>query len=190
MLGGLKVYHWCLPSLRRQTPNNITQTGCIFRFHSRVQTPVMALPLPDLWRKHRLHILQCLKSTKDHTRCTRVALDTIVCVFLVCHRRRDATRKVSLHHRVFLLYPIEHPHRACRLPHSAAHVVVTLQLPRQIMRALLLTASPVFRLFHSIPAEQALARVQRAFDTRKDMTRRSPETDEQLAFVREFIGSQ
>ncbi|MEW5305002.1 MAG: hypothetical protein WDW36_007574 [Sanguina aurantia] len=43
---------------------------------------------------------------------------------------------------------------------------------------------------YNIPAEQALARVQRAFDTRKDMTRRSPETDEQLAFVREFIGSQ
>ncbi len=36
-------------------------------------------------------------------------------------------------------------------------------------------------------AEEALTRVQRAFDSRKDDQRRSPETDEQHAFVRAFV---
>lgn len=38
-------------------------------------------------------------------------------------------------------------------------------------------------------ADEALARVQRAFDTRMDTKERSPETDEQHKFVREFIAS-
>jgi protein-tyrosine phosphatase len=42
---------------------------------------------------------------------------------------------------------------------------------------------------YGIGADEALVRVQRAFDTRKDDQRRSPETDEQHAFVRSFIGS-
>lgn len=44
-------------------------------------------------------------------------------------------------------------------------------------------------LFCRVSADEALVRVQRAFDTRMDDNRRSPETDEQLAFVREFIGN-
>lgn len=40
---------------------------------------------------------------------------------------------------------------------------------------------------YGLPAEEALERVQRSFDTRKDGGRRSPETDEQHAFVRDFI---
>lgn len=43
---------------------------------------------------------------------------------------------------------------------------------------------------YGIGADEALARVQRAFDTRKDNQRRSPETDEQHAFVRGFISSK
>lgn len=38
-----------------------------------------------------------------------------------------------------------------------------------------------------LSADEVLARVQRAFDTRQDDNRRSPETDEQHAFVREFV---
>ncbi|PSC73500.1 MAP kinase phosphatase 6 isoform B [Micractinium conductrix] len=40
---------------------------------------------------------------------------------------------------------------------------------------------------YGITADEALERVQRAFDTRKDDKRRSPETEEQVAFVRRFI---
>lgn len=40
---------------------------------------------------------------------------------------------------------------------------------------------------YGMSADEALARVQRAFDTRKDGGRRSPETDGQHAFVRSFI---
>jgi hypothetical protein len=38
-------------------------------------------------------------------------------------------------------------------------------------------------------ADEALERVQRAFDTRKDEQRRSPETDEQHQMVRDFVAS-
>jgi hypothetical protein len=41
----------------------------------------------------------------------------------------------------------------------------------------------------SLSADEALERVQRAFDTRKDNERRSPETDEQHAMVRKFVAS-
>ena len=40
---------------------------------------------------------------------------------------------------------------------------------------------------YGLSADEALERVQRSFDTRKDGGRRSPETDEQHAFVREWI---
>lgn len=40
---------------------------------------------------------------------------------------------------------------------------------------------------YGMSADEALARVQRAFDTRRDENRRSPETDEQHAFVRRYI---
>lgn len=38
-----------------------------------------------------------------------------------------------------------------------------------------------------LSAEEALERVQRAFDTRKDNERRSPETDQQHQMVRDFV---
>ncbi len=40
---------------------------------------------------------------------------------------------------------------------------------------------------YGMGAEEALERVQRAFDTRRDDNRRSPETPEQYAFVRRYI---
>lgn len=40
---------------------------------------------------------------------------------------------------------------------------------------------------YAMGADEALERVQRAFDTRQDEGRRSPETVEQRAFVRQFI---
>jgi hypothetical protein len=40
-----------------------------------------------------------------------------------------------------------------------------------------------------LSAEEALERVQRAFDTRKDNERRSPETDEQHKMVKDFVAS-
>jgi hypothetical protein len=43
---------------------------------------------------------------------------------------------------------------------------------------------------YGLSAEEALVRVQRGFDTRKDEQRRSPETDEQRAFVKRFIESR
>ncbi|KAK9814139.1 hypothetical protein WJX72_001188 [[Myrmecia] bisecta] len=42
---------------------------------------------------------------------------------------------------------------------------------------------------YGIDADEALQRVDRAFSTRNDIGRRSPETDEQVAFIRDFIGS-
>lgn len=41
---------------------------------------------------------------------------------------------------------------------------------------------------YSLSADEALDRVQRAFDTRRDGGRRSPETASQQTFVKEFIG--
>lgn len=41
-----------------------------------------------------------------------------------------------------------------------------------------------------VGADEALERVQRAFDTRRDGGRKSPETDEQYEFVREYIASR
>jgi alanine transaminase len=40
---------------------------------------------------------------------------------------------------------------------------------------------------YGLGAEETLGRIQRAFDTRKDGGRRSPETEEQQQFVRKFI---
>lgn len=40
-----------------------------------------------------------------------------------------------------------------------------------------------------LSADEALERVQRAFDTRKDNERRSPETDEQHKMVKDFVAS-
>lgn len=40
-----------------------------------------------------------------------------------------------------------------------------------------------------LTADEALQRVQRAFDTRKDNERRSPETDQQHQMVRDFVAS-
>lgn len=40
-----------------------------------------------------------------------------------------------------------------------------------------------------LSADEALERVQRAFDTRKDNERRSPETDQQHQMVRDFVAS-
>lgn len=40
---------------------------------------------------------------------------------------------------------------------------------------------------YNLDADEALGRVQRAFDTRQDGQRRSPETPEQHAFVRQFV---
>jgi protein-tyrosine phosphatase len=45
-------------------------------------------------------------------------------------------------------------------------------------------------LMWGVPVPEALERVQRAFDTRKDEQRRSPETDEQHAFVKEYVESR
>ena len=42
-------------------------------------------------------------------------------------------------------------------------------------------------LLYGMSADEALERVQRAFDTRGDDNRRSPETEEQRAYVRRFI---
>lgn len=47
----------------------------------------------------------------------------------------------------------------------------------------------VMFLARSVSADEALERVQRAFDTRKDNERRSPETDEQHAMVRKFVAA-
>lgn len=43
---------------------------------------------------------------------------------------------------------------------------------------------------YNLTAEEALERIQRAFDTRKDNGRRSPETDEQIEFVRAMVAQQ
>eukprot|EP00887_Chlorella_sp_A99_P006009 scaffold27.g6009.t1 len=43
---------------------------------------------------------------------------------------------------------------------------------------------------YGVSAEEALERVQRAFDTRRDEARRSPETTEQLEFVRKYIAAR
>jgi hypothetical protein len=40
-----------------------------------------------------------------------------------------------------------------------------------------------------LSADEALQRVQRAFDTRKDEQRRSPETDQQHQMVRDFVAA-
>jgi len=40
---------------------------------------------------------------------------------------------------------------------------------------------------YGLSADEALERIQRAFDTRKDSERRSPETDEQHALVRAYV---
>ncbi len=41
----------------------------------------------------------------------------------------------------------------------------------------------------SLKADECLERVQRAFDTRQDGGRRSPETEEQVMFVEEYVKS-
>lgn len=41
-----------------------------------------------------------------------------------------------------------------------------------------------------LKADEALQRVQRAFDTRKDEQRRSPETDQQHQMVRDFVAKR
>lgn len=43
--------------------------------------------------------------------------------------------------------------------------------------------------FYNLSADEALERVQRSFDTRRDSERRSPETDEQHELVRSFVRS-
>jgi alanine transaminase len=48
-------------------------------------------------------------------------------------------------------------------------------------------ASVLLAALYGVSADEALERVQRAFDTRRDDDRRSPETPEQLAYVRRFI---
>lgn len=48
---------------------------------------------------------------------------------------------------------------------------------------------PLVIALHSLSAEEALERVQRAFDTRKDNERRSPETDAQHEMVRSFVAA-
>ncbi|GLC38184.1 hypothetical protein PLESTB_001090400 [Pleodorina starrii] len=40
---------------------------------------------------------------------------------------------------------------------------------------------------YDLPAAECLERIQRAFDTRQDGGRRSPETEEQVAFVEEYV---
>lgn len=40
---------------------------------------------------------------------------------------------------------------------------------------------------YGLSAEQALERVQKAFDTRNDGGRKSPETNEQIEFVTDFV---
>lgn len=40
---------------------------------------------------------------------------------------------------------------------------------------------------YGLSEKEALERVQRAFDTRRDENRRSPETEAQLAFVRDYV---
>eukprot|EP00775_Hariotina_reticulata_P002352 gene2352-2658_t len=42
---------------------------------------------------------------------------------------------------------------------------------------------------YNLTADEALERVQRAFDTRKDNERRSPETDQQHQMVRDFVAT-
>lgn len=49
------------------------------------------------------------------------------------------------------------------------------------------SSSRVARSCCSLTAEECLARVQRSFDTRNDGGRLSPETEEQVKFVEEFI---
>jgi len=43
---------------------------------------------------------------------------------------------------------------------------------------------------YGLSAEEALQRVQRSFDTRRDDGRPSPETPEQLQLVRDFVAAQ
>lgn len=50
--------------------------------------------------------------------------------------------------------------------------------------------STLLAKLYGIDAEEALERVQRAFDTRQDEQRRSPETPEQHKFVQEFINGR
>ena len=50
-------------------------------------------------------------------------------------------------------------------------------------------ASCVLARLYGISADEALTRVQRAFDTRMDGGRKSPETDGQVALVREYVAS-
>jgi alanine transaminase len=54
----------------------------------------------------------------------------------------------------------------------------------------LLTSRPPPLPLRSLGAEEALQRVQLAFDTRLDGGRPSPETDEQVAFVRGFVAAR
>ncbi len=42
---------------------------------------------------------------------------------------------------------------------------------------------------YGIDADEALQRVDRAFSTRNDIGKNSPETQEQIDFIRDFIGS-
>lgn len=55
-------------------------------------------------------------------------------------------------------------------------------------RAGLVGAAFLAATYH-LSAEEALERVQRAFDTRKDNERRSPETDQQHRMVHEFVAA-
>eukprot|EP00210_Caulerpa_lentillifera_P003291 g3142.t1 len=52
-----------------------------------------------------------------------------------------------------------------------------------------LVASCLLAKSFEISAEEALERIGRAFSTRKDSTYRSPETEEQVQFVKDFIAS-
>ncbi|EFN52274.1 hypothetical protein CHLNCDRAFT_58960 [Chlorella variabilis] len=50
-----------------------------------------------------------------------------------------------------------------------------------------LVGATLLAQLYGLSADEALERVQRSFDTRQDGGRRSPETDEQHAFVRAFV---
>lgn len=56
-------------------------------------------------------------------------------------------------------------------------------------RAGTLGASTLARMY-GLSAEEALVRVQKAFDTRQDAGRKSPETAEQIEFVKKFASKQ
>lgn len=77
--------------------------------------------------------------------------------------------------------------RACCLTHLAACPVDCSWGGRG--RAGVVGACLLAHLY-GLSADEALERVQRSFDTRKDGGRRSPETDEQHAFVREWIAQR